>query len=224
MWPRIVALPISPFIEQCRGRELPLVIPRAGHPAGMGAALWARLGEARRSWGVVDGVCPGAGADDSQVGQRTSYLCKGKAEKPGLLTRILRRWGSWSFSPSSGRTVGAKLRPPHPACRCHTGSDARGGSSGLCRRWCSGSPRGWWPRANICMPDYPGGGIVRDKARKKVEFGLPELLSRLGGGYVFGTMAGGWTSPSALAGAERVPHHCVRRRLPSWSSTIGVAE
>jgi hypothetical protein len=30
--------------------------------------------------------------------------------------------------------------------------------------------------------------IVRNKAGKKVEFGLPYLLSRLGGGYVFGTM------------------------------------
>ena len=33
--------------------------------------------------------------------------------------------------------------------------------------------------------------IVRNKAGKKVEFGLPYLLSRLGGGYVFGTMIHG---------------------------------
>ncbi len=33
--------------------------------------------------------------------------------------------------------------------------------------------------------------IVRNKAGKKVEFGLPYLLSRLGGGYIFGTMIGG---------------------------------
>ncbi len=33
--------------------------------------------------------------------------------------------------------------------------------------------------------------IVRNKAGKKVEFGLPYLLSRLGGGYVFGTMIQG---------------------------------
>jgi hypothetical protein len=33
--------------------------------------------------------------------------------------------------------------------------------------------------------------IVRNKAGKKVEFGLPYLLSRLGGGYLFGTMIRG---------------------------------
>ena len=33
--------------------------------------------------------------------------------------------------------------------------------------------------------------IVRNKAGKKVEFGLPYLLSRLGGGYVFGTLLQG---------------------------------
>jgi hypothetical protein len=33
--------------------------------------------------------------------------------------------------------------------------------------------------------------IVRNKVGKKVEFGLPYLLSRLGGGYVFGTMIQG---------------------------------
>jgi hypothetical protein len=33
--------------------------------------------------------------------------------------------------------------------------------------------------------------IVRNKAGKRVEFGLPYLLSRLGGGYVFGTMIRG---------------------------------
>ena len=33
--------------------------------------------------------------------------------------------------------------------------------------------------------------IVRNKAGKRVEFGLPYLLSRLGGGYIFGTMIQG---------------------------------
>jgi hypothetical protein len=33
--------------------------------------------------------------------------------------------------------------------------------------------------------------IVRNKAGKKVEFGLPYLLSRLGGGYIFGTLIQG---------------------------------
>jgi hypothetical protein len=40
--------------------------------------------------------------------------------------------------------------------------------------------------------------IVRNKAGKKVEFGLPYLLSRLGGGYVFGTLIRGIVDESKM--------------------------
>src|SRR2546423_5669887 len=40
--------------------------------------------------------------------------------------------------------------------------------------------------------------IVRNKAGKKVEFGLPYLLSRLGGGYIFGTMIRGVVDESKM--------------------------
>ncbi len=51
--------------------------------------------------------------------------------------------------------------------------------------------------------------IVRHKAGKKVEFGLPYLLSRLGGGYVFGTLIRGVVDESkmplqALAGYRAI--------------------
>jgi hypothetical protein len=51
--------------------------------------------------------------------------------------------------------------------------------------------------------------IVRNKAGKKVEFGLPYLLSRLGGGYVFGTWIRGGVDESkmplqALAGYRAI--------------------
>ena len=51
--------------------------------------------------------------------------------------------------------------------------------------------------------------IVRHKAGKEVEFGLPYLLSRLGGGYVFGTMIRGVVDESkmplqALAGYRAI--------------------
>jgi len=51
--------------------------------------------------------------------------------------------------------------------------------------------------------------IVRNKAGKKVEFGLPYLLSRLGGGYVFGTLIRGVIDESkmplqALAGYRAI--------------------
>jgi hypothetical protein len=55
--------------------------------------------------------------------------------------------------------------------------------------------------------------IVRNKAGKKVEFGVPYLLSRLGGGYVFGTLIRGIVDESkmplqALAGYRAIfgPH------------------
>jgi hypothetical protein len=55
--------------------------------------------------------------------------------------------------------------------------------------------------------------IVRNKAGKKVEFGLPYLLSRLGGGYLFGTLIRGIVDESkmplqALAGYRAIfgPH------------------
>jgi hypothetical protein len=51
--------------------------------------------------------------------------------------------------------------------------------------------------------------IIRNKAGKKVEFGLPYLLSRLGGGYIFGTMIRGGVDESkmplqALAGYRAI--------------------
>jgi hypothetical protein len=51
--------------------------------------------------------------------------------------------------------------------------------------------------------------LVRNKAGKKVEFGLPYLLSRLGGGYIFGTLIGGGVDESkmplqALAGYRAI--------------------
>jgi hypothetical protein len=51
--------------------------------------------------------------------------------------------------------------------------------------------------------------IVRNKAGKKVEFGLPYLLSRLGGGYIFGTLIRGVVDESkmplqALAGYRAI--------------------
>jgi hypothetical protein len=47
-------------------------------------------------------------------------------------------------------------------------------------------------KAKILHTSLPQArAVVRNKAGKKVEFGLPYLLSRLGGGYVFGTLMRG---------------------------------
>ncbi len=74
--------------------------------------------------------------------------------------------------------------------------------------------------------------LVRHKAGKEVEFGLPYLLSRLGGGYVFGTLIRGVVDESkmplqALAGyreifgAHATPTLMVYDRGGSATATLG---
>ena len=73
--------------------------------------------------------------------------------------------------------------------------------------------------------------IVRNKAGKKVEFGLPYLLSRLGGGYVFGTRSRGVMDESkmpvqalagyrAIFGAQATPTLVVYDRGGSATATV----
>jgi hypothetical protein len=73
--------------------------------------------------------------------------------------------------------------------------------------------------------------IVRNKAGKKVEFGLPYLLSRLGGGYVFGTRIRGVMDESkmplqalagyrAIFGAQATPTLVVYDRGGSATATV----
>ena len=73
--------------------------------------------------------------------------------------------------------------------------------------------------------------LVRHKAGKEVEFGLPYLLSRLGGGYVFGTLIGGGVDESkmplqalagyrAIFGAHATPTLLVYDRGGSATATL----
>jgi hypothetical protein len=73
--------------------------------------------------------------------------------------------------------------------------------------------------------------IVRNKAGKKVAFGLPYLLSRLGGGYVFGTLIRGGVDESkmplqalagsrAIFGAQATPALVVYDRGGSATATV----
>ena len=73
--------------------------------------------------------------------------------------------------------------------------------------------------------------LVRNKAGKKVEFGLPYLLSRLGGGYVFGTLLGGGVDEAkmplqalagyrAIFGAQATPALVVYDRGGYAASTV----
>lgn len=73
--------------------------------------------------------------------------------------------------------------------------------------------------------------LVRHKAGKEVEFGLPYLLSRLGGGYVFGTLIRGGVDESkrplqalagyrAIFGAHTTPTLMVYDRGGSATATL----
>jgi hypothetical protein len=73
--------------------------------------------------------------------------------------------------------------------------------------------------------------LVRHKAGKEVEFGLPYLLSRLGGGYVFGTLIHGVVDESkmplqalagyrAIFGAQATPALVVYDRGGSATATV----
>jgi hypothetical protein len=73
--------------------------------------------------------------------------------------------------------------------------------------------------------------IVRHKAGKEVEFGLPYLLSRLGGGYIFGTVIRGVVDESkmplqalagyrAIFGAQATPALVVYDRGGSATATV----
>jgi hypothetical protein len=73
--------------------------------------------------------------------------------------------------------------------------------------------------------------LVRNKAGKKVEFGLPYLLSRLGGGYVFGTLIRGGVDEAkmplqalagyrAIFGAQATPALVVYDRGGYAASTV----
>src|SRR6516164_2422303 len=73
--------------------------------------------------------------------------------------------------------------------------------------------------------------IVRHKAGKKVEFGLPYLLSRIGGGYIFGTLIRGVLDESkmplqalagyrALFGAQATPALVVYDRGGYATATV----
>ena len=73
--------------------------------------------------------------------------------------------------------------------------------------------------------------LVRHKAGKEVEFGLPYLLSRLGGGYVFGTLIRGVVDESkmplqalagyrAIFGAHATPTLMVYDRGGSATATL----
>jgi hypothetical protein len=117
---------------------------------------------------------------------------KGKAEKREVLTRILREVGQLMvqtrpllkrLASSPDRVIQnatATLGRMHEVIKPLMGQIVQWLTTGVVAK------------GKILHVGIPQArAIVRNKAGKKVEFGLPYLLSRLGGGYIFGTLIRG---------------------------------
>jgi hypothetical protein len=135
---------------------------------------------------------------------------QGKAEKRQVLTRILREVGQlmvetrpvlarWAQSPDRViQNATATLASMHDVIKSLIGQIVQWVTTGVVAK------------DKIIHVGIPQArAIVRNKAGKKVEFGLAYLISRLGGGYLFGTRieanADEKTMPlQALAGYRKI--------------------
>jgi hypothetical protein len=119
-------------------------------------------------------------------------FAKSKAYKREVLTRILREVGQLVVDT---RLLVARLgqsRDRVIASATATLGAMHEVAKGLIPQIVQWITTGVVAKAKILHAGLPQArAVVRNKAGKKVEFGLPYLLSRLGGGYVFGTLIRG---------------------------------
>ena len=141
-------------------------------------------------------------------------FAKGKTEKRQVLTRLLTEVGQWMVQT---RLLIKRLGERHERVT-HNAITTLTTMHEVARRlvpqivqWIT---TGVVAQGKIIHAGLPQArAIVRNKAGKKVEFGVPYLLSRLGGGYIFGTLIRGLVDAStrplqALAGYRAIfgPH------------------
>ena len=126
----------------------------------------------------------GSGADDLALGQGAS-LSPGKAEKREVLTRILREVGQLMVEtrPVLERLgqVGRVIQSAAAALAMH---DVIKSLIGQIVQWVTTGAVAENKIIHVGIPQ--ARAIVRNKAGKKMEFGLAYLISRLGGGYFLG--------------------------------------
>src|SRR6266487_3571517 len=137
-------------------------------------------------------------------------FAKGKQEKRQVLTRLLTEVGQLVVST---RPMVARLRQSRD--RVTQRARATLGAMHEVAKWLIPQIVQWITTGVVAKGKIVHAGllqaraIVRNKAGKKVEFGLPYLLSRLGGGYIFGTVIRGGVDESkmpvqALAGYRAI--------------------
>ena len=183
---------------------------RTGHFAGCGAALWPRLGEAQKAWGIGGRQSAGTGADDPQIGQRTPSFCQGQGRKASGVDTPSDGGGSVDRQtrPMVARLAQSRDRVPQSA------TATLGAMHEVAKRLIPQIVQ-WITTEVVAKGKIVHAGLtqaramVRNKAGKKVEFGVSYLLSRLGGGYVFGTLIRGVVDESkmpmqALAGYRAI--------------------
>jgi len=141
-------------------------------------------------------------------------FAKGKTEKRQVLTRLLTEVGQLLVQTRLliKRLGGSHARVTHKAITTLTTMHEV--ARRLVPQIVQGITTGVVAQGKILHAGLPQArAIVRNKVGKKVEFGLPYLLSRLGGGYVFGMLLRGTVDESkmplqALAGYRAIfgPH------------------
>ena len=161
-------------------QELPI-----GHPNDPDLTGAQRCGRALaqlKTRGGGSRYGPGTGADDPQDSQRTPPLAKGKQAKRQVLTRLLTEVGQLIVQTRLGwsRGLARRMVTPHALTTLQTMHEVAKRliptDRAVDHHWRRG--QGQNPP---CGCDA-GAGAGRPKAGKEVEFGLPYLLSRLGGG------------------------------------------
>src|SRR6266511_2328275 len=175
------------------------VSQRTRYLAGFGTALWPSLGKAQNAR---------RGGSRRRLEQVQTILrsvkehhlfAKGKQEKRQVLTRLLTEVGQLVVQTRSmvqrlgesreRMTHGAvtTLKTMHEVARRLVPQIVQWITTGVVAK-------GKIVHAGVTQ----ARAIVRNKTGKQVEFGLPYLLSRLGGGYVFGTLLRGVVDESKM--------------------------
>jgi len=162
----------------------------------------------RRVWGVDPALDQGRTMLRSV--KEHPRFAKGKGAKPQVLTRLLTEVGQLVVQtrPLVVRLGQHRDRVTHKALTTlQTRHEVAKRLIPQIVQWIT---TGVVAKGKIVHAGLPQArAIVRNKAGKKVEFGLPYLLSRLGGGYVFGTLIRGVVDESkmplqALAGYRAI--------------------
>src|SRR6516165_6321384 len=186
------------------------VSQRTRHLAGVGPALWRALTKLKtRAVVGVDAALTQVQTILRSVKEHHLFA-KGKQDKRQVLTRLLTEVGQLVVQTRRlVQGLGARRDrvTQHAMTTLKAMHEVAKGLIPQIVQWITTGvvAKGKIVHAGITQ----ARAIVRNKAGKKVEFGLPYLLSRIGGGYIFGTLLQGVVDETkmpleALAGYRHI--------------------